>query len=359
MATYDTVARLPVEIDTYELERRELAVSSGFTRVTTTIRFRGGEEDGVGEDVTYAASEHDRLQELPAGALDLTGRWDRFDDFSRHLGELDLFPDGEPESAVYRSYRRWGFESAALDLALRQAGRSLAAVVGREARPVRFVVSMRLGDAPTTERVRRWLELYPGLMFKLDATSSWHQVLVDELRELGCVDSIDLKAQYRGTVVDQPPDVRLYRLVVEGFPDAWIEDPDVDDPGTSAVLEPHRDRITWDAIIHSVEDVEGLPFPPRMLNVKPSRFGSVRALFEAYDHCDKRGIGMYGGGQFELGPGRGHIQYLASVFHPDGPNDVAPGGFNEAEPKAGLPSSPLEPQPAQTGFRWDATRADG
>ena len=38
---------------------------------------------------------------------------------------------------------------------------------------------------------------------------------------------------------------------------------------------------------------------------------------------------MYGGGQFELGPGRGQIQYLASVFHPDGPNDVAPTGFKK------------------------------
>jgi hypothetical protein len=55
---------------------------------------------------------------------------------------------------------------------------------------------------------------------------------------------------------------------------------------------------------------------------------------------------MYGGGQFELGPGRGQIQYLASLFHPDGSNDVAPGGYNEVEPRAGLPESPLEPRHA-------------
>ena len=61
---------------------------------------------------------------------------------------------------------------------------------------------------------------------------------------------------------------------------------------------------------------------------------------------------MYGGGQFEIGPGRGQIQYLASVFHPDTPNDVAPGGYNDADPPAGLPDSPLAPQPRPTGFRW-------
>jgi hypothetical protein len=211
---------------------------------------------------------------------------------------------------------------------------------------------MRLGKPPTTDRVRRWLDLYPGLKFKLDATSDWDEGLVEELRDLGAVDSIDLKAAYRGTAVDQPPDPRLYRLVAEGFPSAWIEDPDLHDEECRAVLEPHRDRITWDAIIHSVEDIEALPFAPRTLNIKPSRFGSLQSLFAAYDYCDEREIGMYGGGQFELGPGRGQIQYLASLFHPDGPNDVAPGGFNENEARPGLPSSPLEPQPSPTGFRW-------
>jgi hypothetical protein len=61
-----------------------------------------------------------------------------------------------------------------------------------------------------------------------------------------------------------------------------------------------------------------------MLNLKPARFGSVRRLFDAYDYCTAHGIGAYGGGMFEQGPGRGQLQYLASLFHPDGPNDLAP-----------------------------------
>jgi hypothetical protein len=118
------------------------------------------------------------------------------------------------------------------------------------------------------------------------------------------------------------------------------------------VLRDARDRITWDANIHSVADLDALPFPPKMVNIKPSRFGPLRALFAAYDACEERGIGAYGGGQFELGVGRGHIQYLASLFHPDTPNDVAPGGYNDVEPVAGLPESPLPPQASATGFRW-------
>ena len=94
--------------------------------------------------------------------------------------------------------------------------------------------------------------------------------------------------------------------------------------------------------------------PPKTVNVKPSRFGPIRNLFAAYDYCEERGIGAYGGGQTELGQGRGQIQYLASIFHPDTPNDVAPGGYNDPAKATspGLPSSPLEPAIEPTGFRW-------
>jgi hypothetical protein len=90
-----------------------------------------------------------------------------------------------------------------------------------------------------------------------------------------------------------------------------------------------------------------------MVNIKPSRLGSLISLLGAYEYCRERGIGAYGGGQFELGPGRGQIQYLASLFHPDTPNDVAPVGYHAAEPPPGLPSSPLAPAPSETGFRWE------
>ena len=88
------------------------------------------------------------------------------------------------------------------------------------------------------------------------------------------------------------------------------------------MLEPHRDRITWDAPIHSWADVEALPFAPKCLNVKPSRFGTLERLLEFYERCEAEGIELYGGGQFELSVGRGQIQILAALFSADGPNDV-------------------------------------
>jgi len=348
VATYDAVSELSLELESFVLERREQHVSTDFTRVTTVVRLRGGGEEGVGEDVTYGVEEQDGFQ-AEGPELPLAGSH-TIDSFSQLVGRLELFPR-KPQMTAFYDYRRWAFESAALDLALRQAGQSLAEVVEREPRPVRFVVSMGLGDPPSTARVRGWLGLYPGLEFKLDPRSSWDGELVAELARLGAVESVDLKGQYVGTIVDQPPDPQLYRLVAEGFPQAFIEDPALTEE-TDPILEPHRDRITWDAIIHSVDDIASLPFPPRTINIKPSRFGSVRQLFETYDYCDDNGIRPYGGGQFELGPGRGQIQYLASLFHPDAPNDVAPGAFNLPDPRPGLPTSPLAPALEPTGFRW-------
>jgi L-alanine-DL-glutamate epimerase-like enolase superfamily enzyme len=345
LSLFDKVKDLRLELDGYELEELALQARSDFLRKTTVVRLHGRGEEGIGEDVVYDAELHDAQRERGA-VLPLSGVW-TVQRFSEHLATLRLF-EPEPERHAYLDYRRWAFESAALDLALRQAGRSLGDAVGREARPVSFVVSMGLGSPPSTERVHAWLGLYPGLRFKLDANPEWTDALVAELAATGAVDSIDLKGQYRGTVVDTPADPELYRRVAEGLPEAWLEDPDLT-AGTLPVLEPHRDRVTWDAIIHSVEDIEKLPWPPRTVNVKPSRFGSVERLFAAYDYCEARGIGAYGGGQWELGPGRGQIQLLAALFHPDTPNDVAPRDFN-LEPQQGLPASPLEVRCRESGF---------
>jgi hypothetical protein len=349
MSTYERVADLPLTIDDYTLEGLSKTVSSGFERFTTVIRLRGGGEDGVGEDVTYEGALQLAQQEH-GPTLPLAGEW-TFDSFAQHLAELDLFPAGPPDREVYRNYRLWGFESAALDLALRQNGISLADAVGRELEPVTFVVSTRMGDPPTIGPVSSRLAHYPNLRFKLDATPDWSDELIDGLIETGAVDSVDFKGTYKGTVVDTETDPAFYRRIAEAFPDAWLEDPDLETPEAREALEPFNDRITWDAPIHSVDDILAMPVIPRTVNLKPSRFGSVRALFEGYDFCEERGMGAYGGGQFELGPGRGQIQYLAALFHADAPNDIAPSGYDALEPAPGLPESPLEPDPEATGFR--------
>ena len=78
----------------------------------------------------------------------------------------------------------------------------------------------------------------------------------------------------------------------------------------------------------------------------------MEAVFDSYDYCATHGIGAYSGGMFEQGPGRGQLQYLASLFHPDAPNDVAPAAYNLQSPPSDLPKSPLTAEPHPTGFRW-------
>ena len=328
------LANLQVRIDDSALQRRELVVSPQFTRVTTTVVLHSEDETGQGEDVTYTAADHD---DFPRPML--AGTW-TLHEYSRRLEELDLFT-AEPAMEASHDYRRWAFESAALDLALRQAGKSFAEAVGREYRPVRFVASTRADIEP-------YRSFDPGLEFKLDAEEDWDDAVVARLAATDRVRVVDFKAYYRGTSVDLAPDPALYRRVAEGLPDAVLEDAWLDGECGDALAGAH-DRLSFDAPIHSWADVKKLPVQPKWLNIKPSRFGTVAKLLECIEECDARGIHMYGGGQFELGPGRLQIQKLASVFYADGPNDVAPSEYNDGPAREGLTRSPLPP-PSGPGF---------
>jgi hypothetical protein len=348
MRTWDLISELPIEIDGYELVPHEIPFPTGGSRRTTVVRLKGDGLDGLGEDVTYIADAQGVFQdagpEQPlSGSTTLAG-------FARLLEGLDLWPDVDSQPNASPDYRRWAFESAALDLALRQAGLALADALRRELRPLRFGVSFGLGDPPTATRIHELRARYPGTHFKLDATSAWTRPLADELAATGAIDVVDLKGYYVGTVVDQPADPALYRLIVDAFPDSIVEDaryvPEVED-----ILAPRQARLSFDAPIHSVEDARALPFAPRVLNSKPSRFGSLERLLDFYDYAAAEGIELYGGGQWELGVGRDQIQLLAALFHPDGPNDVAPRGYNAPQIADGLPTSPLDVRAAPSGFR--------
>jgi hypothetical protein len=334
MPHWERLSGLELVVDGFRTERRSVEVSSEFTRVTTTVVLSGGGHEGRGEDVTYNADDHDWFPQPPLpGPTTLAS-------FSAQLDGLALFP-GEPRLAAFADYRRWALESAALDLALRQNGLSLAHALDREPRPVRFVVSTR-GDAFA------WLAAAPELELKLDPENGWERGLMDRLASTGRVRVLDLKAYYSGTPVDVVPDQELYRNVVELFPDVVIEDALVEGEFRE-LLRGQEKRLSFDAPIHSADDVRALPVEPGWMNIKPSRFGTIARLLECIEHCEASAIRLYGGGQFELGVGRAQIQVLASVLYPDGPNDVAPSEYNTGGPRTGLPQSPL-PAASGSGF---------
>jgi L-alanine-DL-glutamate epimerase-like enolase superfamily enzyme len=334
MSIWDKLRGLDLNVEEVTTERKSVEVSTQFTRVTTTVVLAGEGEQGRGEDVTYTAEDHDWFPELdPSGRMTLG-------ELSSQLDGLRLF-EAEPKMGASADYRRWAFESAALDLALRQNDLSLGAALEREYSPVRFVVSTR-GDA------FGWLEHIPGLELKLDPENDWDRPFMERLAATGRVRVLDFKAYYTGTPVDVVPDPVLYRTAVELFRDAVLEDASLDGE-CGEVLQGQEARMSFDAPIHSVADVRALPVDPGWLNIKPSRFGTVARLLECIEHCAAGGIQMYGGGQFELGVGRRQIQVLASLFYPDGPNDVAPREYNMGDPRPGLPQSPLD-SPEAVGF---------
>ena len=322
-------------------------MAQGFERVTTLVRLRGGGADGLGEDVSPFEGEDDALHTI-GPVLPLAGEW-TLESFCDHMAGLDLWPV-PPRFDPARRWRNWAFESAALDLALRQAGRALHEVVGREPAPVRFVNSLGLGDPPAFEPLRVRVETHPGLRFKIDAVAAWTPELIEQVAATGAVEIVDFKGQYGLEVGELPALLAMYERVIDAFPDALLEDHH-DLPEVRALLEPEAGRISYDAPIHTAADLDAVPFPPRAVNVKPCRVGDLRSLFEVYAAIEERGLIAYGGGMAELDAGRGQIQLLASLFHPDGPNDTAPGGYNAEVPAADLPASPLPPDPAPTGFR--------
>lgn len=372
MSLYDRIANLPLTIDGYDMEflERNCAgdfartsvvlsiqeprpITSSFTRPSTRILLHGNGVTGYGEDVTYDAVDHHALVDSPT-EFPFAGTY-TFETFSAALEEIDLFPEREPEREASQAYRRWAVESAALDLALKQADTDLATALNREYKPVRFVVSTRLGEPPTIDRVATWLGFNPELEFKLDATSDWTANLITDLAVTDAVRIIDLKGQYKGTMVDQPSDLDLYRRIIDGFPDALIEDPVLTDE-TYSLFKGIKHRITWDAPIVSVTSIKRLPFTPDWLNIKPSRFGTVENLLETIEHCLNHDIQMYGGGQTELSVGRQHIHALASLFYPDAPNDIAPRAYNDPVPTPKLQASPLPPPSNPQGVEWQWAR---
>ena len=208
------------------------------------------------------------------------------------------------------------------------------------------MVSTRLDGDDGAGRVARCSN-QPSLRFKLDPTDDWPPELITQLAALGVVDVIDMKGQYGDDVpFGHPAAPETYRA--SGPSPALIEDPRLtpDAPGDA---EGHEDRVTWDAPIHSVDDILARDWAPRTVNMKPSRF--LRELFATYDYIREHRMNAYAGGQREPAPGAaGAVPRLAvppPVAERHRPRRVQP----PSEPD-GLPSTPLPVQAAPTGFRW-------
>ena len=179
----------------------------------------------------------------------LSGTW-TLEEYSRRVDDLDLWP-AEPAMEASTDYRRWAFESAALDLALRQA-EHVARRSGRRAyRPVRFVASTRAQIEP-------YLALNPALEFKLDVEKDWDRALMDRLAATERVRVVDIRrtTAARRWISRPIPSSTERRQGV--LPDAVIEDAWLED-GCREALVGREERLSFDAPIHSWSDVGSVP----------------------------------------------------------------------------------------------------
>jgi L-alanine-DL-glutamate epimerase-like enolase superfamily enzyme len=344
---WDRLRSLSVSIDRYEFSTREV-VAGGQRFDRTIVRAFGDGHVGVGEDVTpdsTVGDSHDRFEtRLPTGSHTIEAA-------SPALGAaLSRLDDDDEQSGSIGAYRRWGFESAVLDLALKQAGESLADRLDRSFDPVGFVASLDLGESPRVQPVRDRLEAVPDLGFKIDVPPDPSETFLQALAETDAVEILDCKGQYERDI-GPAADPELYRTLFTLFPEAILEDPIITEE-TIGVLESRADRVSWDAPITDVESVRNLAIDPAVLNIKPCRFGTVASLCRVLEHAFERNIELYGGGMFEVSAGRAHSQALASLLYPDGPNDLAPPAYHDFEAGDSLPTSPIEPPAEPVGIGW-------
>ena len=301
MGTYERVADLPLEIERYELEGLSRRFSEEFERRTTVFHLHGGGPRGPGRGRRATTRRSRPLSRS-------SGRCCRSPAPGRSTPSRAISTSSTCSRAARPASRSSATTAAGASRARRstsRCARPAARSTRRSAATPRPVTLRRLAAARRAAEHRSGRPP-PRPLSRARASSSTRRPTgttrcSSTSPRTGSVASIDFKGAYKGTPVDVPTDAGLYQRVAQAFPDAWLEDPDLGPPDAAAVLAPYRDRITWDAPIHSVADVEKLPFAPRTLNCKPSRFGPLRALLEFYDHCEADGIALYGGGQSELG----------------------------------------------------------
>jgi L-alanine-DL-glutamate epimerase-like enolase superfamily enzyme len=291
------LAALPLVIDEAACQAGAAEVPSypGEPRPTSVVTLAGGGARGCGEHVGWTAAAHAHFRDatvptLPAGAWTV-GAW------SAALAALTTDP-----------YERAALEAAAIDLALRQGETSCATLLGTRPRRVRYVVSFGLETDPLAAlAAERHQEC------KIDIDAGWSDQVLAALAASRRVAVVDWKTGGSAAAHERVHRALPYALIEDPGPaaGAW---------STSAIAE----RVSADGWLACTADLDALPRAPAAVNVKPGRMGGVLAALALAARAEARGIDVYVGGMFEVGPGRAQIQMLAALLSPDGPNDVAP-----------------------------------
>lgn len=315
----ERLAGLPVTIDEVTVERGSVEVPGyydGAARPTGIAVLRGRGLEGRGECVAWYADEQDAFA---AAAPGLAAPGDTT------VGALSRALAGAADDP----YHRVAVEGAAIDLALRQAERSVFDLADRRPRSIRFCHSIGR-DAITAAggpvaAVEALLDALPGARVKLDvlptgfADAAWQA-----LAAAGRVVVVDFKRE------GDPAQVERAHAAL---PEAWIEDPSPQAIEAAA----RRGGAAWtaraslDGYVSRAADLADPPLPPGAINVKAPRVGGWLEALRCLEVVRQRGWSAYFGGMFEVGVGRRQARVLAALYTGGAWNDLAPLGTAEHE----------------------------
>jgi L-alanine-DL-glutamate epimerase-like enolase superfamily enzyme len=300
-----------VQVSSVDVRIDAVAVDddAGGPRPTSVVCLSGAGHRGLGENVAFSRTEHDRfLARAP-----------------------ELVPEGRASvGALLRSdcprYERAALEAALIDLAMRQAGVSFSDLTGTRAARMRFVVSFSAMSDPSATVRRLRAAGYAGAL-KVDVDPTWDETTRAALAEQAGISILDFKG--RG-------DFPLAHEWATRLPQVILEDPPA---GTL------RGHVARDASLSDTAAVAAALARGEAVNLKAPRMGGPLEVLRSLDlvtrfqsasaviggaatgggaiHAPAR-IPAYLGGMFEVGTGRAQARQLAALFCPDSPNDLAP-----------------------------------
>ena len=295
-ALAEVFAALPLVVEEVRFLVRGVSVPSypGGVRPSGILELLGEGERGSGECVAWSLDAQASYGAALSASLS-PGRW--------------LVADIARAVAAADPYARAAAEAAAIDLALRQAQRSIASLTevdGLHAVDIACAISFDACPDPAL-RIAALLSLHPAARFKIDVDPTWSALTIESLRSQNRIAVVDFKD--RG-------DPDLVERIAAHLPHALLEDP----PSTAGIPPA---RIARDASIRSAKDVHRIA-AASAINIKAPRMGGFLEALRGIEAAREAGARVYLGGMFEVGVGRRQARVLAALFSARAQNDLAP-----------------------------------
>jgi L-alanine-DL-glutamate epimerase-like enolase superfamily enzyme len=329
------LAALEVRVDSAQVERSAVPLPDypGGPRPSSVVRLTGNGACGLGENVAFFESEHERFQVFVERWLQTRGKQARV-----RVGTA-LGAEGTP-------YERAALEAALIDLGLRQAGLSLCDLTGVQCAQLRFVVSLAAHPEPQFLIERLRADGFAGDL-KLDVDPAWAPRTLDIVARDARIAIFDFKS--RGSAELARTLGSLNRQALFEDPPSGFEDPD---------REAHPTRISRDASLNDENAVAAARARGEAVNLKAPRMGGPLTLLRALELARATSrVGAprpaYVGGMFEVGAGRSQARQLAALYCGTAPNDLALNAPHRASPERTVGASPAVVRLDEPGFGND------